>query len=44
MRPSEERTAGTADFLFAGFEQHLVVLCVYLRIVGSAECIDFYGV
>ncbi len=44
MRPSEERASGTADFIvFCRFEQHFIVLCVNLRIVGSAECIDFYG-
>ncbi len=44
MRPSEERPAGTADFIvFCRCEQHFVVLCVYLRIVGGAECVDFYG-
>ncbi len=42
MRPSEERASGTADFIvFCRFEQHFIVLCVYLRIVGSAECIVF---
>ena len=44
MRPSEERASGIADVIvFCRFEQHFVVLCVYLRIDGSAECIVFYG-
>ena len=46
MYPFEDRTAGTADFIvfFVGFAQQWVVLCVHLRIAGSAECIIFFRV